>query len=66
MTCPITLVTVRRAVEEIPISVFPTLGKIPLVLMNVNATIAIGSTETFTYLTLAGGCGGSLKTMDSP
>ena len=42
------------------------LGNIPLSLVNVNVEISICSILTFTYLTLAGGCGGSANTIESP
>ena len=62
---PVTLVTVRRAPDEVPTTVLPILGKIPLILVNVRSTVCIRLIVTFTYLTLAGGCGGSTNTIES-
>ena len=62
---PVTFVTVKRALDEVPTTVLPTLGKIPLILVNVRSTVCIRLIVTFTYLTLAGGCGGSTNTIES-
>ena len=61
-----TLVTVSLAPEVIPTKVLPTLGKIPLVKENIKSTVTICSIPTLTYLTLAGGEGGSEKIIESP
>ena len=62
---PTTLVTVRRALDEVPTTVLPTPGKIPLILLKLRSTVCIRFIVTFTYFTLAGGCGGSTNTIES-
>ena len=55
---PTTLVTVNLVPDVCPPIELPISGKIPLILVNVSSDISISSIVTFTYLTLAGGCGG--------
>ena len=65
ITLPTTFVTVKRAPDEVPTTVLPILGKIPLILLKFKSTVCIRLIVTFTYLTLAGGCGGSTNTIES-
>ena len=62
---PVTLVTVNLALELVPVNWLPTLGKIPLWLVKVKSTVLIWLIVRLTYLTLAGGCGGSENTIES-
>ena len=63
---PTTKVTVILAADWDPTTSLPTLGKIPLIFVNVNVDWGIFWIWMFTYLTLAGGCGGSANTIESP
>ena len=66
MSLPTTLVTINLAVLAVPTRLLPTVGNIPLIFVNVSLTVAIWLIVTLTYLTLAGGWGGSAKTIESP
>ena len=66
ISLPTTDVTVNLEPELVPTSAIPMLGKIPLILLNCILLVATWVIVTFTYLILAGGCGGSLNTIESP
>ena len=66
ISLPTTDVTVNLAWELVPSSVIPIDGNIPLILTNCILLVETCCIVTFTYLTLAGGCGGSAKTIESP